>query len=110
MTMGHIAKLYFDGKQPYTTKRLQKLKAAGLIGERQRHVNKPSIHFLTRKGFNLLHSHDDLSEYPPLGANSFVARANVSEITLRHELEIMDVKAAFHAAVRGSEKYSILVF
>jgi hypothetical protein len=107
MTSGHIATIYFDGKRPYTKKRLQKLKVGGLVGERQRQVNKPSILFLTRKGFSLLRSHVDPSEYPTFGEDSFVARANVSEPTLRHELEIMDVKAAVHDALRKSEIFSI---
>ncbi len=110
MTAGHIATLYFDGKREYTKKRLQKLKAAGLIGERKRRVNEPSILFLTRKSFDLLNSRGDLSGYPPLGANSFEARANVSELTLRHELEIMDVKAALHATLAKVENFSILEF
>src|SRR5882724_1349310 len=110
MTAEHIATLHFDGKRPYTKKRLQKIKAAGLISERERRKNEPSILFLTRKTFALLKNHGLLSEYPPLGANSFEVRANVSELTIRHELEIMDVKAAFHAALAGSTKFSIMEF
>jgi len=41
MTPGHAAKLYFDGKPEATKKRLQKLKAAGLIGERPRRAFDP---------------------------------------------------------------------
>jgi hypothetical protein len=51
-----------------------------------------------------------LSEFPSIGTTSFEARANVSHFTLRHELEIMDVKAAFHAALIKSEKFSIAEF
>jgi hypothetical protein len=110
MTSAHIAALFFDGKREYTKKRLQKLKAARLIGERKRNANESSVLFLTRKAFTLLTSQGQLSEYPSLGKNSFEARANVSEVTLRHELEIMDVKAAFHAALAKSETFSILEF
>ena len=110
MTTDHIATLYFEGKRAYTKKRLQKLKAAGFIGERRRNANEPSVLFLTRKAFTLLASRGELSEYPSLGKNSFEARANVSALTLRHELEIMDVRAAFHAALAKSEKFSILEF
>ena len=39
MAAGHIAALYFDGKREAAKKRLQKLKAAGLISERKRRVN-----------------------------------------------------------------------
>ena len=36
MTAGHITVLFFDGKKEAANKRLQKLKAAGFIGERKR--------------------------------------------------------------------------
>jgi len=110
MTAQHVGILHFTGMHPYAKKRLQKLKAAGLIGERKRQVNKPSVLFLTCKGLKLLQSHVDLSQYPPLGTRNFEARANVSEITLRHELEIIDVKAALHAALRNSAEFSIKRF
>jgi hypothetical protein len=110
MTAEHIATLYFDGKREYTKKRLQKLKAAGLISQRRRRVNEPAILFLTRKAFVLLKNEGQLSKYPPLSADSFEKRANLSEFTLRHELEIMDVKAAFHAALAKSENFSLLEF
>jgi hypothetical protein len=110
MTAGHVSTLYFNGKREYAKKRLQKIKAAGFIGERKRNANEPSVLFLTRKGFTHLKSEGQLSEYPSLGANSFEARANVSQFTLRHELEIMDVKSAFHAALAPSEKFLIAEF
>ena len=50
MTADHIATLYFGGKSEYTKKRLQKLKAAGLISERPRRMNEPAVLCLTRKG------------------------------------------------------------
>ena len=107
MTTGHIAALFFDGKYEYAKKRLQKLKAAGFIRERKRQVNKPSVLFLTRKAFVALKNHGDLSEYPPLALTALEKRANVSDKTLRHELEVMDVKAAFHTAIAKSEKFTI---
>lgn len=110
MTAGHVATLYFDNKREYTKKRLQKLKAAGYIGERKRNANEPAVLFLTRKAFALLMSRGLLSNYPTLGKNSFEARSNVSELTLRHELEIMDVKTAFHRAFSNLEKCSISEF
>lgn len=110
MTAVHVASLYFDGKREYTKKRLQKLKAAGFISERTRRVNQPSILFLTRKAFSLLSREGHLAGFPSLSANSFEARACVSELTLRHELEVMDVKAAFHAALAGNGKFSIRRF
>lgn len=110
MTGAHVATLFFDGKREYTKKRLQKLKAAGFIGERTRRVNQPSILFLTRKGFTLLQRGDHLSGLPVPGARSFEDRAQVRELTLQHELEIMDVKAAFHAALAGDESFALQEF
>jgi len=110
MTAAHIAAIYFEGKGEYTKKRLQKLKAAGFVGERKRRVNEPSILFLTRKAFTLLTREGHLSGLPLLGANSFENRAKVSDFTLQHELEIMDVKAAFHSALAGNKQFSILEF
>ncbi len=110
MTAGHIATLYFDDKREYTKKRLQKLKAAGFIRERKRQVNEPSVLFLTRKAFVALKNHGDLLEYPALALTALEKRANVSEKTLRHELEVMDVKATFHTTLAKSKKFSIAHF
>lgn len=110
MTAGHIATLYFDGRPEATKKRLQKLKGAGFIGERKRRVNEASVLFLTRKAFKVLHDHGSLSEYPSLSATSLERRAQVSELTLHHELEIMDVKAAFHSALAETAQFMLLKF
>ena len=110
MTADHISVLHFQEKREYTKKRLQKLKAAGLVAERTRHVAAPAVHFLTRKAFQLLNQHGHLSDYPPLSVSSFENRANVSGRTITHELEIMDVKAAFHRALSQSPTFSILEF
>lgn len=110
MTATHVAALFFDGKREYTKKRLQKLKASGFISERKRRVNEPSILFLTRKAFSLLSRDGHLSSFPQLGTNSFEARASVSALTLRHELDIMDVKVAFHVALASNPQFSIREF
>src|SRR5258706_12272606 len=91
MTAAHIVTLYFDGKREYTKKRLQRMKAAGLIRERRRRVNEPAILFLTRKAFSFLNSQGHLSQFPAISGKAFEVRANVSELTVRHELEVMDV-------------------
>jgi hypothetical protein len=110
MTARHIAALYFNDKREYAKKRLQKLKAVGFIGERRRNVNEPSVLFLTRKAFAYLKGSGQLSQHPSLGVNSFESRATVSKFTLHHELEIMDVKAAFHSALAQSETFSVAEF
>ena len=110
MTLGHVATVNFDGKGEYAKKRLQKLKAAGFIRERRRQVNEPAVLFLTRKAFVALKTRGDLSEYPTLPLTALEKRAYVSDKTLRHELQVMDVKAAFHTALSKSEKFGIHQF
>src|SRR5258708_4095686 len=110
MTAAHIASLYFDGMAEYAKKRLQKLKAAGFIGERKRRVNEPSILFLTSKAFKVLHEKGSLSEYPSLSPISMERRARVGDLTLRHELEILDVKSAFNSAVSQTVQFILAEF
>jgi hypothetical protein len=110
MTTKHASTLCFGGKPDATKKRLQKLKSAGLIGERRRKVYEPSILFLTRKAHLILEGQGILSEYPTLAPASLERRSQVSELTLRHELEIMDVKAAFHLATKTASKFTLAEF
>src|ERR1017187_730372 len=110
MTAAHVAALYFDGKKEAAKKRLQKIKAGGLIGERKRRVNEKSVLFLTRKGHALLEKNGILSVFPKLSTAAFERRASVSELTLRHEIEVMDVKAAFHSALNKSKTFSVAEF
>ena len=110
MTAAHVAAFHFGGSKEAAKKRLQKLKAAELISERRRHVNEPSILFLTRKGFALLSSENLLAAFPRLSATAFEKRANVSRLTINHELEVMDVKAAFYSALKNSKTFSIAEF
>jgi hypothetical protein len=110
MTAVHIAALYFGGKPQATRKRLQKLKAAGLIGERARRAYEPAVHFLARKGLVLLDKRGVLRGYPSLGQSALEGRARVSASTLQHELEVMDVKAAFHSAITKTPAFSLVMF
>lgn len=110
MTAEHIATLYFDGSKEAAKKRLQKLKAAGFISERKRRVYEASILFITRVGLRLLDERGILTEYPSLAMPVLIKRAKLSDLTLRHELEIMDVKAAFHSAIRTTDQFSIAEF
>src|ERR1700722_10245128 len=64
MTIEHATALYFNGTGEYAKKRLQKIKAAGFIGERPRRTFDRSVLFLTRKGLALLQERGLLREYP----------------------------------------------
>ena len=110
MTAAHIAILFFDGKREATKKRLQKLKTAGLIGERARRAYEPAVLFLTRKAFAVLRDGGVLSKYPPLPFASLERRARLSDLTLRHELEVLDVKAAFHSTINRASIFTVEEF
>ena len=110
MTAEHAAALYFDGKNEAAKKRLQKLKAAGFVSERPRHTFEQSVLFLTRKGLTLLQEQGVLAQYPAFDLPALDRRARVSNLTIRHELEVMDVKAAFHAAIKTAPTFAIAKF
>jgi hypothetical protein len=110
MTTGHATAFYFGAKIDAANKRLQKLKSAGLITARPRRAFEPSVLFLTRKGLTLLQEQGVLAQYPSLDLSALDRRASVSDLTIRHELEIMDVKAAFHAAIKITPSFTIESF
>ncbi len=110
MTSDHAAALYFEGRDEATKKRLQKLKAAGFLSERPRRSFEPSVLFLTRKGLVLLQEQGALAQFPAFNLPVLENRARVSDLTIRHELEVMDVKAAFHSAVRNVPALTVAEF
>ena len=110
MTTDHAGEMHFNGKAEAAKKRLQKLKVAGFIASRPRHSFEPSVLFLTRKGIDLLYRNGVLNDYPVFDLPSLDRRARVSDLTIRHELEVMDVKTAFHAAIKMLVPFKIGVF
>lgn len=110
MTTLHIAALHFNGRIEATKKRLLKLKAAGLVGERPRHPFEPAVMFLTRAGIRFLDERGVLLEYPDFPRPALERRARVSDLTLRHELTVIDVKAAVITAARVTGTLSISEF
>ena len=64
MALAHAAALYFEGKPEATKKRVQKLKAAGYVRERQRQTYEPSVLLLTSGAFTLLSEQGHLANYP----------------------------------------------
>jgi hypothetical protein len=108
-TIHHLSTLYFDGRLEAARKRVQKLKAAGIINERPRKATEPSIHCLTRRAFEMLEQHGVLKEFPSVGWSHLEKRARISELTLKHELELMDCRAALTAA-SGKNGYEIAEF
>ena len=110
MTSKHVAALYFDGRTEAAKKRLQKLKAAGLVSERPRRAYEPSLLFLGTKAFRLLSDRGCLADYPKLGSDILTKRTQVSALTLRHELDVMDVKTALVGAVAKTRAFRTAEF
>jgi len=66
--------------------------------------------FLTRPAFRLLAGRGHLADYPDIGWANMEKRARVSEFTLRHELDVMDVRAAVWKAITADPRYEIVEF
>jgi protein involved in plasmid replication-relaxation len=110
MTLSHTSLLYFDGKREMAKKRLQKLKAAGIILERPRAFAHPSVLSLSRTGVVLLRTHGHLSGYPHLSLTDLDRRTQVSDAKLQHELAVMNVKVAITQAVNATTTHHIAEF
>ena len=109
-TLSHLAQIHFAGRLEAAKKRIQKLKALGLIGARKRQMCEPAILYLTRVGFNLLQGQGKLADLPRFTWQQLERRLQVSELTLRHELEVMDVKTAIHSAIAKAPRFGIREF
>ena len=109
-TTTHAASLFFNGRKEAAKKRLQILKRAGLIAERPRAPSEPAVLYLTRKGLETLRDDGVLNEYPAFDLPTLLRRAQVGNSTIRHELEVMDVKVAFHESLRSQRHLSIPKF
>jgi Replication-relaxation len=110
MTLTHITHLYFNGRGEAAKKRIQRLKDDRYVRERARRVYQPSILHLSRRAFAELSDRGMLAEYPKLAWNQLEDRAKVSELTLRHELQVLDVKTALSCAIRGISHYELVEF
>lgn len=110
MTLGHVAMIYFAGHGEAAKKRVQKLKAAKLLAERQRRRYEASVLHLTSRGYALLSLRGEIRDYPACTLKQFLRRVAVSEQTVRHELEVMDVKAAVWKAVAAASSLRIATF
>lgn len=111
MMLTHITALHFEGKEEAAKKRVQKLKAAGYIRERKgRRAYEAAILSLTRQGFEALSAQGALAGYPAIGWKSLEKRLDVSDGTLRHEVTVLDAKAALAPAVERQPRFSITEF
>ena len=110
MTRQHIAELFFDGSSEAAKKRVQKLMGIKLIAERARQPSEPAILHLATGGYRLLESEGLLSEYPEQGMKSFQKRVQVGDGTVKHELDVMSIKAGMARSVRGNIHLEIAAF
>lgn len=110
MSLGHIAELYFQGKKEAAKKRVQKLKAAHLVVERPRRPTEPSILTIARSAISILLEQKRLDGFPPITSSILHNRSLVSPLTLGHELEVMNVKAAIVKAVNSSNSFRVAEF
>jgi hypothetical protein len=108
-TIHHLSTLYFGGKIMAARKRVQKLKEAGIIIERPRRATEPIVHCLGKKAFQILEEAGILKEYPSVGWSHLEKRARVSKMTLDHELNVMDVRAALTSTAEAAG-YSVVEF
>lgn len=110
MSLSHATTLYFSGTAESAKKRVQKLKAAGFVGERKKLPGDPSILYLTKKSFLALQNAGCLPTGRHLTWAFLEGRPRVSDLTLRHELAVMDVKTAFCEAVAKTGTLTIADF
>lgn len=110
MTVNQIAAIHFEGRKQTAHKRVQRLKSSKLIRERPRQPNEPSILFLAFKGFEFLRKQKELTHLPELPWAVFSRRVQVSEWSLRHELAVLDTKAALLPAVNATGRHWVSEF
>lgn len=99
MTIKHAALLHFDGRHEAAKKRLQKLHRAELVVQRPRRPQDPGVYSLARAGYLRLQQEGMLNVSADGGWATIWKRLRVGELMLRHELSVMDVKAAVVSAV-----------
>ena len=109
MTVRHISTLYFGARREAARKRVQRLKHFGYLTMRRTKLYEPALYAITQKAFELLHRQGLLNEYPKLRWTAHERRFRVSDLTLKHELAVMDVKEAFVAAAKAAD-IEILAF
>ena len=110
MTLGHIARLYFNGRSEAAKKRIQGLKSARYLGERSRRVYEPSILHLRERAFTELSVRGKILEYPHFTWEQLKKRVQVSDLTLRHELDVLEVKTSLSSAIRALPQYELVEF
>ena len=114
MTREQLAKLYFDGNYDVAKKRLFKLTQAGFVRERKSRANPgrffPSTLSLGRRGFDALNATPALLPIQGITWEQVADRIDLARSTLAHELELIDHRVAFTAALRGHASLALAEF
>lgn len=110
LTVEQIAVLHFDDHPEAARKRVWKLKKAGLIRERPRRAYEPAVLFLSRRALRFLIEQGHIADYPKLSVAAYEKRTRVSPLTLRHEIEVNDVRTAFNRAIRTARGVELSQF
>jgi hypothetical protein len=110
MTVEQVSTLFFDDRLEAARKRIWKLKTAGLVRERPRRAYEPSVLLLTTSALRILLRDGHVEDYPRLNLTALQKRARVSPLTLRHELDVIDARAAFTKAIRAKPHLTLNEF
>lgn len=109
-TLAQLAEIHFAGRKESAQNRVKRLKDAGFLKERARRFGEPSVLHLHKRGFEELQGRGLLERYQRFIWSTIEERAKVANSTLRHELNVMNVKAAFTREAREYEAVLIKQF
>lgn len=110
MTLRHVADLHFAGSYKAAQKRVAVLKRSGLLRElKPVSVGESAALVFRPKAYRLLVSHQALGDLPAVGWKTLEKRADISPVTLRHELDVVSVRTAFETSARQSESPTLEV-
>ena len=101
MTLRHAADLHFDGSYKAAQKRLARLKAAGYLRDKLvGGVADTTALCFRPKAYRELVERDALGDLPTHPWSLLEKRGEVSPLTLRHELDVVGLRAAVATSVR----------
>jgi hypothetical protein len=107
MTRRQAAILHFGERPEACKRRLYLLRQSGYIANRARQPHEPAVMTLTRRGFQLLEGRGCLARYPSVSWQRTAGRLRVSPLTIRHEVDVMDFRAAIVADVAKDARLAI---
>lgn len=110
LTLRHVALLHFGGRYEAAKKRMATLRAASVVAAHPRTLFTPALLHITKTGLSLLHKRRMIAFRPDVGAKVLKARFVIPPTAIRHELAVLDTKAAFCHALSASGTAQVLEF